>query len=956
MLPALGRYLPKSGGFPTIAAANCGRVPSAAWQVARIGARCGGADDVKQAGAGAIDSSEAGSRGYRWRFADCLLDGRTLELKLRGQLVKLEPKVIELLMFLLRHPGEVVTKDELQDALWPGRILSESVLTKAVAKLRLGLGDDDQGIVKTVHGYGYRLIAPVVVEATAGAAPSALQLDIQAGDAPPLRPLWKLVSRLGSGGYGDVWLAEHAKTRDRRVFKFARDAAGLIALKREITLYRLLHQTYGERRDFVAVLDWNLEETPYFIESDYVSGGSLLQWADARGGLAALPLPQRLELVAQAAGALAAAHAAGVLHKDLKPANLLVAQTADQPPQIKLGDFGSGVVLDLAGLARLEITRLGYTGTRELRDGRDGTPLYLAPELLVGQQPTAQSDIYALGVILYQMVVADARRPVAPGWEQDVADELLREDIGAAAAGNPALRLRDAGELASRLRTLDLRRAGLQAQRQSQAEAESLRAALERSRSRRYLQRAVFAMLLLGLVFSSWGFWRARQEQQKAQIAAAEARAAVEFVSEDVLAATDPFGGGRPKLSIKALLDEAAPRMAQRLAAHPKARAEMGLAIGSAYQGLGDWIRAQQQLEAALQDSTAALGAVSDLSLRIADRLAHVALLQSHYDEAERIYRSIYQRRRERFGERHADTLSTRDGMAWLEFERGHFQRAAGLYEQLVADYQGVDAAGRTGAQWSLADCYLELNRNAEAEALARGVIAATIQLQGSDHPSVQWQTTTLGDALMTQGRWDEAAMLFDRAYAGLLKSVGELHPYTLTALHYRGQLLLERGDPVAALPLLRRVHDARSQIHGADHVWTRYSANRVGEALTQLGLAKEALPILERAYQQGGGAQGWGHPNVLLIRRTLADTLIALGDYTRADELLQQGIALASTSLPPNNVRLAYLHQSLGHLRRLQRREPEARGEYTAAQTILVAALGASHPAVLQNMARLGP
>jgi non-specific serine/threonine protein kinase len=432
-----------------------------------------------------LTTAEHQVRAPRWRFENCVLDGATLELTVRGQLVKLEPKPLEMLMFLLRHPGEVVTKDELLDGLWAGRILSESVLTKCVAKLRQGLGDEDQAIIKTVHGFGYRLVAPVTIEQQE-AVVRPLLAELHEGDAPPQRPHWRLQQRLGAGGFGDVWLCEHQKTHERRVFKFGRDAASVAALKREITLSRLLRDTLGaERRDFVRLLDWNLEEAPYFIELEYADGGALPQWAEAQGGLGALPLAQRLELAAQVADTLAAAHSAGVLHKDLKPSNILVGYDEQRRPRCKLGDFGSGRVMDLARLENLEITRMGFTRTAmQPGDSTSGTPFYFAPELLAGQQPTVQSDIFALGVILYQMAVADFTRPLAPGWEQDLADEILREDIAAAAAGRPENRLRDAAELAQRLRTLEPRRAERSARHRAQAEAEELRAALDRKSTR----------------------------------------------------------------------------------------------------------------------------------------------------------------------------------------------------------------------------------------------------------------------------------------------------------------------------------------------------------------------------------------------------------------------------------------------------------------------------------------
>ncbi|MEO1369611.1 MAG: winged helix-turn-helix domain-containing protein, partial [Acidobacteriota bacterium] len=140
----------------------------------------------------------------------------------------------------------------------------------------------------------------------------------------PQRPHWALVDKLGEGGFGEVWLSQHAKTKDRRVFKFCFEAERLKALQREVTLLRLLKEALGDRDDIVHLLDWNFEEAPYFLEMEHTAAGSLETWADARGGISAVPLADRLELVAQTADALAAAHSVGVLHKDVKPGNILV--------------------------------------------------------------------------------------------------------------------------------------------------------------------------------------------------------------------------------------------------------------------------------------------------------------------------------------------------------------------------------------------------------------------------------------------------------------------------------------------------------------------------------------------------------------------------------------------------------------------------------------------------------
>jgi DNA-binding winged helix-turn-helix (wHTH) protein/tRNA A-37 threonylcarbamoyl transferase component Bud32 len=470
--------------------------------------------------------------GRRWTFGPAVLDERTLELIVNGRIARVERKPLEVLLYLLHHAGEVVTKDELAENLWPGRILTESVLTRCISQLRQVLQDEDRKVIRTVHGFGYRLVAEVRVDTVAPAPPRALAF--KPGDHPPLRPQWRLVERLGAGGHGEAWLARHDKTGDARVFKFALDANALGSLKREITLYRLLRDALEDRAAVVPILEWNLEEAPYFIETAYVEGRDLAAWAAARGGLTSMPLERRLDLVAQIAEALAAAHSVGVLHKDLKPGNVLVTEDPDGVARIRLCDFGSGGVLDVARLDALGITKLGFTRSVAAGESTGATPLYLAPEIIAGQPFTVAADIYALGVMLYQIVVADLRRPLAPGWELNIGDELLREDVALAAAGEPSRRLADAAQLVVRLRTRAERR------QNRMAEAVSREKAVRAQRIMQELRRTrafAIALLLLAIAAIVGGVtaYRARSDAVDAR---ATTQAINDFLVEGVLELT----------------------------------------------------------------------------------------------------------------------------------------------------------------------------------------------------------------------------------------------------------------------------------------------------------------------------------------------------------------------------------------------------------------------------------
>ena len=577
-----------------------------------------------------------------WRFGDVRFDERLLLLTVRGEPAEPGQKALRVLAELLRHAGEVVTRDELAESCWPRRIVSEAALLTTISRLRSSLGPDGAA-VQTVKGYGYRLVGPVSFE---GAAPTTRpRVNLSAGDHPPERPEWRLVESLGVSGQGDVWLAQHSGG-NARVFKFAADLTGVTALKREVAIFRLLQDVRGDATDggFVPILDHQFHCLPAFIASPRIDGGSLPDWADRQGGLDAVPLALRLDLVAQCAEALAIAHGAGVLHKDLKPANVLVDTTAASGPRVRLADFGSATIVDQEQLRRYALTLVSAhaaTMTRSLADSTSGTPLYMAPEVLAGQPATERADLYALGILLYQCVIGDFRRPLSAGWEQTVDDELLREDIALCAAGDPQRRLGDAAELATRLRTLDQRR---RTRRDEQAEAQrtaQLQRELERHRLRRPLLLGIGVLLAAGVIGLGLLGWRLNAALAEARRHQALSTAVNEFLQRDILAAATPQVAGKPDPTMIDVLKSAQGRVAERFAEQPLQEGAVRTALGTAWHLIGNDIDAEDQLRRAIAlletQGDAALLEAAQAHVMLGKNLSirGIAEYSTHFDRAE---------------------------------------------------------------------------------------------------------------------------------------------------------------------------------------------------------------------------------------------------------------------------------------------------------------------------------
>jgi serine/threonine protein kinase len=400
-------------------------------------------------------------------------------------------------------------------------------------------------------------------EATLGWRPAA-------GQTIPQRPNWLLRERVGQGGFGEVWLATHP-SGDTRVFKFCFEAARLRALKREITLVRLLEGALGQRHDISRILDWDVNTAPYFIESEYTEGGDLVDWSDEQGGLSEVPLETRLALVAEVADALAAAHSVGVLHKDVKPQNVLVTRDREGRPRARLADFGVGMVLDRDALSADGLSGLGFTGTlANTEAAAAGTRGYLAPELLEGRAASIQADIYALGVMLYQMVAGDFSRTLAPGWQRDIQDELLAQDLASMVDRAPERRPASASEVAEKLRTLKARHEERARAEQARRAAEEATRALERAQRRRRVAAGFAALTLVMLGGVSVFAWQARQAQEReraarehADLRRSQAEGLIDFMLVDLRGKLEPVG----KLAI---LDDVGRRALQYFAAVPE--------------------------------------------------------------------------------------------------------------------------------------------------------------------------------------------------------------------------------------------------------------------------------------------------------------------------------------------------------------------------------------------------
>ena len=732
---------------------------------------------------------------------------------------------------------------------------------------------------------------------------------------------YTLISRIGDGGMGSVWLGQRSDGRYEGQVAIKLLNAALVGrggeerFRREGTILARLGHPHIAR-----LIDAGVSNTgqPYLV-LELVDGQHIDAFCDERR----LSIDRRIRLFLDVLSAVSHAHANLIVHRDLKPSNVLVTQGG----AVKLLDFSIAKLIEGEGASRL---------TREA--GSALTPKYAAPEQVSGEGVTTRTDVYSLGVLLFELLsgqhpYGSAVKASAEFTRAIVQQEPLRLSAAFAKASADSRSLTAAHRAATpdRLeRALggDLETILNRALKKTPDErygsvaelSDDLRRYLEhqpiaarpdtvRYRAVKFLRRhrrgvgtsaAVIAAAVLVVAFYTV---QLASERDRARVQADKASRVSELLTSVLLSAdpyrtpATPIDGVATDPSARALLDTLADRIARDLGDQPDVQAELLTVIGRTYERLGLIDKALPILERALAIGRQTFPAPH---ARVAQTLNDLGVLHrrlANFAAAESLLKESLSMRRAVFGNEHKDVAVT-----LVEYSR--VLRDLGKYE--------------------------------EAEVPAREGLAIRVRIFGHEDRETATSKSDLSSLLLDRGEADEALRLSRENLATTERLLGVGHPNSAVAKSQVGMALAVKGEFDAAETLQRESMAVRRQIFGATHLESALALQVLAQTLEFQGKFRDAEPMLREALTISTSTLGADHPRTVSIELDLARVLVALGQGAKVEPMTRHALDVRQRLFSPGHWRIAEAQALLGASLLAQRRQAEAEPLMAAADQAL--------------------
>jgi non-specific serine/threonine protein kinase/serine/threonine-protein kinase len=798
---------------------------------------------------------------------------------------------------------------------------------------------------------------------------------------------YHLLQKIGEGGMGEVWLAEQTEPVRRKV--------ALKVIKQGMDTKQVVARFEAERQA-LALMDhpaiakvYDAGATPhgrpYFV-MEHVQGVPITEHCDRQK----LTNRQRLDLFMQVCEGVQHAHHKAVIHRDLKPSNVLVSIRDDKPVP-RIIDFGVAKATAQKLTEQTMHTRLGVM---------IGTPAYMSPEQaeLTGQDIDTRTDVYALGVMLYELLVGAL--PFDPKEFQQAGLEAMVRKIREEEPPKPSTRLTTLGEQSTQ--SAERRRTELPAlRRELSGDLDWITLkALEKDRTRRYgsphelaadIERyltdqpvtasppstayrarkfvrrhtwgvavAAVGSLVLVAVAATMAVQARRiaSERDRAERARADLESVVAFQS-GMLSEVDTEGIGRR------LLADLRDRVAETRRGHGATDREIGEAVASfdaAVRGVsatGAALRVidEEILERSGEAIEGRFGEQPLVDARLRDTIGGTYRNLGLYERAAPHVESSLATRERLLGRDDPETLSSFNSMGVLLQAQGKLDEAQPYCRAALEGRRrvlGDDHPDTLDSINNMGVLLQDLGKLEEALPYYREALEGRRRVLGDDHPLTLLSINNMGSLLWKQGKLAEAEPYFREALEDKRRVLGDDHPDTLVSINNMGGLLLYRGKSAEAEPYLREALEGERRVLGDDHPDTLTSINNMGSLLKAQGRLDEAEPYYREALEKVRRVLGDDHPSTLTSINNLGSLYNAQGRPEKAEPLLVEAVAGAKRTLPRGHVITGATMNTYGACLAALKRFDEAEASLLEAHEILVAAVGTEHSYTLKAIRNL--
>lgn len=739
---------------------------------------------------------------------------------------------------------------------------------------------------------------------------------------------YHILKEIGRGGMGVVCLAERddGQYRKRVALKLMRQGLDRRILKERFKQERQI-LAHLEHPNIAHLLDGGAtsEGLPYLV-MEYVDGLPIDQWCTRRQ----LGVEARLQLFLQVCAAVQHAHQLLIVHRDLKPSNILVTE-AGVP---KLLDFGIAKVLEEEANPDTALTQHGAM-----------TPLYASPEQVQGLPPTTSTDVYSLGVILYELLTGQRPYQLKSFSAVELVQVVCHEEPKRVSekAEQPKLKRQLMGDLDSILAKA-LRKEPAHRYLSVEQFAEDIRRHLKGLpvlarqgnarylagkfiRRNRYLVAAggafvlllVVSLLLMGVQASRLAAQRdaARLERDKAEQMSAFLRSLFE-----VNVPTESQGRD---ITARELLERGAERIRHDLPNQPELQTELMDVIARVYTSLAQYDRAEQLLKDALSRRQDVDARTSDASFHL--HLAEVYQAQARYEAARGELDAALTALQQEKGEKSSEVAGVVAQQARLQQAQGEFAQAETLFRRVLSlQSQASDTRPVALAitQRELGVTLDQQGRPADAAQWYRDALQTLEKAGDTERAEYASALNNLGAALAFQGRYDESLAMHQKALALRKRLFGTVHPAVARSLHNMAADYGAQGQFEEARALAQSALEIKQQLYTERHPETVKSM----DFIVKLGFGTndpQLEPMARKALEIRRALLGEQHPDTAISLATLGLVLVERGQLSDAEQLLHQAYTIQQSRLGTMVSERGETLLGLGELRLAQGRTAEA-------------------------------